>query len=353
MGHQHRPAALGNVQAGQGHVGGGQAAAAGGEAGGGAAAGAASRTSSAGPAAAAGNRRAVLITGCSSGIGHEAAFRLHDAGFDVYATARRLESLADLAAAGITTLRLDVTDEESMAAAVGQVTAEHGGVAILVNNAGFELAGVVEEVPLSEVRRQFETNLFGLARLTQLVLPGMRESGDGRIINISSIFGRFAVPGGAYYAASKHAVTAFSDALRLELAAFGIRVVLIEPTAARTRLHSNTVWAGSGTHGSYREFRRDLAEWNARVYAGPPHNIAGRLSVSAEDVAAVITRAATSRRPRARYPVGILARGLFLLRRWLPGAAFDAFVRAQFPVPRPPASQARAHSGTGARQGPG
>jgi NAD(P)-dependent dehydrogenase (short-subunit alcohol dehydrogenase family) len=352
MGHRHRPADLGNVQAAQGRMGGRQSAAAVEEAGGAVAAGTASRASPAGLAAAAGNKRAALITGCSSGIGHEAALRLHDVGFDVYATARHLESLADLAAAGITTLRLDVTDEESMAAAVGQVTAEHGAVAILVNNAGFELAGVVEELPLSEVRRQFETNLFGLARLTQLVIPGMRESGGGRIINISSIFGRFAVPGVAYYAASKHAVAAFSDALRLELAAFGIRVVLIEPTAARTRLNANTVWAGNGASGPYRDFRRDLADWNARVYAGPPHNIAGRLSVSAANVAAAITRAATSRRPRARYPVGILARGLFLLRRWLPTAAFDAFVRAQFPVPRPVASQAQAHSGAGSRQQP-
>jgi NAD(P)-dependent dehydrogenase (short-subunit alcohol dehydrogenase family) len=353
MGHRHRPTDLGNVQTGQGRMGGRPAAAAGEAAGGAATAGTASRTSSAGPAGAAGKTGAVLITGCSSGIGHEAALRLHDVGFDVYATARRLESLADLAAAGISTLRLDVTDEESMAAAVGQVTAEHGAVAILVNNAGFELAGVVEELPLSEVRRQFETNLFGLARLTQLVIPGMRESGGGRIINISSIFGRFAVPGIAYYAASKHAVTAFSDALRLELAAFGIRVVLIEPTAARTRLNANTVWAGNGASGPYRDFRRDLDDWNARVYAGPPHNIAGRLSVSAADVAATITRAATSRRPRARYPVGILARGLFLLRRWLPTAAFDTFVRAQFPVPRPLTSQAQGHSGAGSRQQPG
>lgn len=293
-------------------------------------------TSPTGPAVAAHSGSAALITGCSSGIGHAAALHLHAAGFDVYATARRLESLPDLAAAGIKTLRLDVTDEESMVAVVGQITAEHGAVAILVNNAGFELAGVVEEVPLSEARREFETNLFGLARLTQLVIPGMRKSGGGRIINISSIFGRFAVPGGAYYAASKHAVTALTDALRLELAAFGVRVVLIEPTAVRTSLNANTVWAGRGDDGPYHDFRRDLADWNARVYAGPPHNIAGRLSVSAEDVAAAITRAAACRRPRARYPVGILARGLFLLRRWLPAAAFDAFIRAQFPVPFPP-----------------
>jgi NAD(P)-dependent dehydrogenase (short-subunit alcohol dehydrogenase family) len=277
---------------------------------------------------------AALVTGCSSGIGHATARRLHEAGFAVYATARRPESLAGLAAAGITTARLDVTDEESMAALTSQITAEHGAVGVLVNNAGFELAGPVEEVPLAEVRRQFDTNLFGLARLTQLAIPGMRQAGGGTIINLSSVFGRFAVPGNAYYAASKHAVAALTDALRLELASFGIRVVLVEPTAARTSLNTNTLWAAGSPGGPYAEFRQELAAWHARTYAGPPHNIAGRLAVTPDQVAAVITKAATSRHPRARYPVGILARGLFALRRWLPTAAFDAFVRTQFPAPR-------------------
>jgi NAD(P)-dependent dehydrogenase (short-subunit alcohol dehydrogenase family) len=279
--------------------------------------------------------QAVLVTGCSSGIGHATAVRLHTAGLDVYASSRRPEALADLAAAGIRTLRLDVTDEESMAAAVGKIAAQHGAVGVLVNNAGFELAGPAEEVPLAEARRQFDTNLFGMARLTQLVIPGMRQAGGGTIINLSSVFGRFAVPGNAYYAASKHAVAAFSDALRLELAAFGIRVVLIEPTAARTGLNANTTWAPSSPGSPYGEFRSQLADWHARTYAGPPYNTAGRLSVTAGDVAAVIARAATSRRPRARYPVGFLARALFALRRWLPTPIFDAFVRTQFPAPRP------------------
>src|SRR5712691_1997045 len=222
-----------------------------------------------------------------------------------------------------------------MVAAVGAIAASRGQVDVLVNCAGFELAGAVEEIPAADVRRQFDTNVFGLARLTQLVVPGMRAQRYGRIINISSVFGRFAVPGGAYYAASKHAVAAFSEALRRELAGFGVRVVLVEPTAARTRLNANTVWAGDGADGPYAGFRKELARWHARTYAGPPHNIAGRLAVSADDVARVITRAAISGRPRARYPVGVLARGLFLLRRWLPAAAFDAFVRRQFPFPEP------------------
>jgi NAD(P)-dependent dehydrogenase (short-subunit alcohol dehydrogenase family) len=279
--------------------------------------------------------RTALVTGCSSGIGRETALRLHRAGLVVYATARRPGTLTGLAEDGIQVLPLDVTDEASMISAVETIAARHGQVDVLVNCAGFELAGAVEEVPAAEVRCLFDTNVFGLARLTQLVVPGMRAQRYGRIINISSVFGRFAVPGGAYYAASKHAVAAFSEALRRELAGFGVRVVLVEPTAARTRLNANTVWAGDGGDGPYARFRQDLARWHAETYAGPPHNIAGRLAVSAADVARVITQAATSRRPRARYPVGVLAHGLFLLRRWLPPAAFDAFVRSQFPFPDP------------------
>lgn len=279
--------------------------------------------------------RTALVTGCSSGIGRQTALQLHRAGLVVYATARRPGTLAGLAENGIQVLALDVTDEASMVAAVDQIAASRGQVDVLVNCAGFELAGAVEETPAAEVRRLFDTNVFGLARLTQLVVPGMRAQRYGRIVNISSVFGRFAVPGGAYYAASKHAVAGFSEALRLELAGFGIRVVLVEPTAARTRLNASTVWAADGAGGPYAGFRQDLARWHAQTYAGPPHNIAGRLAVSADHVARVITRAVTSRRRRARYPVGVLARGLFLLRRWLPAAAFDAFVRAQFPFPHP------------------
>ena len=279
--------------------------------------------------------RTALITGCSSGIGRASALHLHRAGLAVYATARRPEALTELAEAGIGVLPLDVTDDDSMVAAVEAVEASRGQVDVLVNSAGFELAGAVEQLPPADVRRLFDTNVLGLARLTQLVVPGMRAQQFGRIISLSSVFGRFAVPGGAYYAASKHAVAAFSEALRQELAGFGIRVVLIEPTAARTQLNANTVWGSDVADGPYAGFYRDLGRWHARTYAGPPYNIAGRLAVSADDVARVITRAATSPRPRARYPVGVLARGLFLLRRWLPAPAFNAFVRSQFPYPRP------------------
>jgi NAD(P)-dependent dehydrogenase (short-subunit alcohol dehydrogenase family) len=277
--------------------------------------------------------RTALVTGCSSGIGRQAALHLHRAGLVVYGTARRPDTLAALAEAGIRVMRLDVTEEASMVAAVEAVAADHGQVDVLVNNAGFELAGAVEQIPAAQARRQFDTNFFGPARLAQLVVPGMRVQRYGRIINVSSIYGRFAVPGGAYYAASKHAMAGFSEALRRELAGFGVQVILVEPTAARTGLDANTIWAGDHADGPYAGFYDDLARWHARTYAGPPHNIAGRLAVSADDVARVIARAATGSRPRALYPVGTLARGLFLLRRWLPGPAFDAFVRNQWPYP--------------------
>jgi NAD(P)-dependent dehydrogenase (short-subunit alcohol dehydrogenase family) len=290
--------------------------------------------------------RTALVTGSSSGIGRAAVVRLHRAGFGVYATARRPDTLADLAGEGIHTLALDVTDDASMRSAVDRVSAERGQIDVLVNAAGFELVGAVEEIPPADVRRQFDTNVFGLARLTQLVLPGMRRQGYGRIINVSSIFGRFAMPGFAYYAATKHAVAAFSDALRLEVAAFGIRVVQVEPTAARTGLGTNAMWADKRPDGPYGQFHEALTRWHAETFAGPPHNLAGRLAVSADDVAKVITRAATARRPRTRYPVGTLAHGLFLLRRWLPTPVFDASVGRQFPAPSPDSRSSQAHEGS-------
>ncbi len=176
----------------------------------------------------------VLITGCSSGIGRAAAISLHAAGLTVYATARQVDALAGLARQGIHTLALDVTDEASTMEAVTAVEEAAGPVGVLVNNAGYGLYGPVEQLPMDEIRRQFETNFFGLVRLTQLVLPGMRRRGRGRILNVSSMGGRITLPGGAFYHASKYAVEALSDALRMEVAQFGIDVVLIEPGPVKT-----------------------------------------------------------------------------------------------------------------------
>ena len=163
--------------------------------------------------------RSVLITGCSTGIGRATALRLVAGGWTVYATARKPETLSELATAGCRIMALDVTDEASMEAAV---TAVERPLGALVNNAGYSLSGALETLPMEEVRRQFETNVFGLLRLTQLVLPQMREARNGRIVNLSSMGGRLTFPGGGAYHATKWAVEALSDVLRVEVAPFGI-----------------------------------------------------------------------------------------------------------------------------------
>ena len=277
--------------------------------------------------------RTVLVTGSSSGIGRATAGRFVGAGWTVYATARRPEALADLAAAGAATLPLDVLDEDSMRFAVDRVTAEQGGVDVLVNNAGYGLQAPVEEAPMDEVRRQFETNVFGLVRLTQLVLPGMRAAGSGCIVNLSSMGGRFTFPGGGFYHATKHAVESLSDALRLEVASFGVRVVVVEPGPVLTEFGTTALGTLAGSDsvasGPYADFRARLARAYADAYSGENRLLAS----SPERVAAVIVRAATARRPRPRYVVGPVARVLVTSRRVLPDRAFDALVRSSFPTP--------------------
>lgn len=286
--------------------------------------------------------RVTIVTGCSSGIGRATAVEMHRAGLTVYATSRQKEDLANLAGLGIHTMPLDVTDEASIAAAVERVEAEQGRIDVLVNNAGIRVIGSIEEASPETVRRQFETNVLGLVRLTQLVLPGMRAQGGGMIVNVSSIFGRLAPPGGGYPAATKHAVTAISDALRLEVAPFGIRVVLIEPSGTRTKLIKNALQRELTADGPYAQFNRDVVRWNVMATSGPPYNFAGRFAPGPEKAARVITRAVTSGKPHSRYAIGPVVPLLFMLKRLLPGAAFDRIIRSQFPVPRPAAAPGQA-----------
>ena len=278
--------------------------------------------------------RAALVTGCSSGIGAATARSLAAAGYRVYATARDAESLRGLE--DVVPLALDVTDEESMKSAVARIVEAHGYVDVLVNYAGYALAGAAEDAPIDQVRHQFEVNLFGLVRLTQLVLPGMRERSAGTIVNVSSIFGRLTVPGGAFYAASKHALEAYSEALRLEVAPFGVRVVMVEPGPVKTPFGAAAITALGEAAGApaYERFRTDLISWYRAVYEGPKKNIAGVFAVGPEAVAAAVKRAAGARRPHARYPVGFLARMLLMLRRYAPQPVYDNFVKFQFPVPK-------------------
>src|SRR3954469_13445999 len=205
---------------------------------------------------------AVLVTGCSSGIGRATAERLAARGYVVYATARRRESISDLEARGCRVLALDVTDETSMQAAVATVRDEHGAVGALVNNAGYSQSGAVEEVPMEEVRRQFETNVFGLVRMCQLVLPGMRAQAYGRIVNVSSMGANFTFPGGGFYHATKYAVEAISDALRFEVGGFGIGVVIVQPGIIRTGFAdaaTDAITASPPVEGPYAAFNAAVA----------------------------------------------------------------------------------------------
>src|SRR5213079_1598384 len=276
--------------------------------------------------------RAVLITGCSTGIGRATAEHLAARGWTVYATARRPEAIRELGSRGCRTLALDVCDEASMRAAVETIERAEGAVGVLVNNAGYGQEGAFEEVPMAEVRRQFETNVFGLVRLTQLVLPGMRRQGWGRVVNLSSMGGRLTLPGGAFYHATKYAVEALSDALRFEVRGFGVNVIVVEPGPIRTRFGDTAIASiGSGTRDDspYAAFNALLARRIREAYEGPM----GRFAAEPDAVARVIEKAINARRPRSRYPVTVAARVLMALRRWLPDRGFDAFLRTQFGAP--------------------
>ena len=230
----------------------------------------------------------VLITGCSTGIGRATAERFQADGWTVYATARRKETLADLEAAGCHALALDVNDEESMTSAVKEVEAREGAVGVLVNNAGFSLTGPVEEVALDEVRRQFDTNVFGLVRMCQLVLPGMRDAGYGRIINLSSMGGKLTFPGMGYYHGTKYAVEAISDALRYEVRPFGVKVVLVEPGLIKTAFGDTAtghVSAISAADSPYAAFNDAVADRIAGSYEGAM----GRMAVGPEVVCLLYT----------------------------------------------------------------
>ena len=277
--------------------------------------------------------RAVLITGCSSGIGAATAAHLAGKGWTVYATARRVETLADLEAKGCRTLALDVTDEASRRAAVEAVEAAEGAVGVLVNNAGYSQSGAVESVPDERVRAQFDTNVFGLLGMCRAVLPKMREAGWGKIVNVSSMGGRFTFPGGGIYHASKHAVEALSDALRFEVKGFGVDVIIIEPGIIRTNFGGTAareIDAGTRDPGPYGEFNQAVATSTQGVYEEGPLS---RLGGPPEAVARKIEAAITARRPRARYTVTPSARVLITGRSLLGARGWDAMLRGQFPSP--------------------
>lgn len=268
--------------------------------------------------------KVALVTGGSSGIGAETAAALNAAGFTVYAAARRTAHMAALNASGIKTISLDITDDASVTAAVDHIIDAEGRIDALINNAGYGSYGALEDTPLSEAQAQFDVNVFGLARLSQLVLPHMRAQGNGTIVNVSSMGGRLATPLGCWYHASKYAVEGLSDALRLEAEPLGIHVVLVEPGSIQTdwgAIAADKLVATSGS-GPYERQAHAVAD-RLRASSQP----GARLTSPPTVIAKAITRACTARRPKTRYVVGAGARPLIALSRLLPDRTFDKLMR--------------------------
>jgi NAD(P)-dependent dehydrogenase (short-subunit alcohol dehydrogenase family) len=264
-----------------------------------------------------------IVTGASSGIGAVTSRLLHERGYRVYAVSRRRDRMAPLAALGVETVRADLTDDADLVALVSRVIAETRRIDVLVNNAGYGSFGALEDVPLAEARRQFEVNVFGAARLCQLVLPHMRSQGSGRIVNVSSIGARMYQPLGAWYHSTKYALEGLSDCLRVEVRPLGVDVVVIEPGGIDTevaKLAGEQLLGVSGD-GAYAAYARRYADTLTSEAKGisPP-------SV----VARAIVRAATARRPRTRYAVGRGARAIVVARWLLPDRAYDRLLVGLF-----------------------
>ena len=269
-----------------------------------------------------GESKVILITGASSGIGFDTAQALAKQGHRVYAAARRLELMEPLKAYGIEVVRLDVTDEESMKRCVDTVIQAEGRIDVLVNNAGYGYFGTIETVSMEEARRQLEVNVFGLARLTQLVLPQMRKQGRGRIINTSSIAGKMVIYMGGWYNVTKYAVEALSDALRMEVKPFGIDVVKIEPGAIKTdwgpiaAKHMRESSAGTDYESAGTRFA-DNMDWFYHT------NMLSKPSV----IAKAICRAVNSRHPKTRYCRGRFSFVGLTAHALLPTRLFDKIMR--------------------------
>lgn len=267
-------------------------------------------------------RKVVLITGASSGIGFDAARALARQGHSVYAAARRVALMEPLKEDGAHVVRMDVTDEESMKEVLDLVLREEGRLDVLVNNAGFGYFGAIENVPMEEARRQLEVNVFGLARLTQLVLPVMRQQGSGRIINTSSIAGKMVIFFGGWYNVTKYAVEAFSDALRMEVKPFGIDVVKIQPGSIKTDWG---VIAAEHLRESSKDtaYQEDGQRWAESIDWFYHTNMLSKPSV----ITKAICRAVNSRHPKVSYCCGRFAWSGRLAHALLPARWWDAIMR--------------------------
>jgi len=267
-------------------------------------------------------KKVILLTGASSGIGYQTAESLAKEGHIVYGAARRIEKMEDLKQFGVKSIYLDITDENSIKNVVDTIIGNEGRIDVLINNAGYGSFGAVEDVEINEARRQFEVNLFGLARLVQLVLPHMRKQKEGRIINVSSMGGRLTTYFGAWYHATKYALEAFSDALRMEVSDFGIDVSLIEPGGIKTDwgIIASDKLEKSAKGGAYEKEAMKTAKGMKKQYSG---NLLSNPIV----ITKAISKAVNSNRPKARYLIGFMAKPLVFLHTILPAKVFDKIMK--------------------------
>lgn len=269
-------------------------------------------------------KKVALVTGASSGMGESTAVLLSKMGYKVYGAARRTSQMKALEKEGISIVSLDLTADESIVKCVDTILKKEGRIDILINNAGYGSYGAVEDVPIEEARRQFEVNIFGLARLTQLVLPSMREHKYGRIVNISSIGGKIYTPFGAWYHATKHALEGWSDCLRIETKPFGIDVVIVEPGGIKTPwgiIAADHLKETSG-NGAYAEKAKKTANNMAQMYT------TGKNLSEPELLAREIVKAATVKHPKTRYAKGYFAKPVLSMRKWFSDRLFDKMIQS-------------------------
>ncbi len=265
--------------------------------------------------------KVILITGASSGMGYQTARILAEQGHRVYGAARRVEKIEELAPYGVQALRLDITNEQSVTQVVQELIEREGRIDVLINNAGYGYFGAIEDVPISDAKHQFEVNIFGLARITQEVLPYMRAQKSGRIVNLASVAGHVTLAFGAWYNATKYALEAFSDALRMEVKPFGIDVVIIEPGAIRTDWgiiaadHLQEVSKG----GAYEQDGSRVAEGLRRIYLS-------KIPTNPAVISRKIAKAAVCRCPRTRYRTGRGAKLMVFFHQILPTRLWDYLV---------------------------
>ena len=270
--------------------------------------------------------KVALVTGASSGLGKQFAKALIKEGMVVYTAARRIEHMVDLQDLGAIPLKMDITDDAQIKALVSRIEKDHGGVDVLINNAGFGMYGAMEDTSIDDARYQFEVNVFGLARLTQLLIPSMRSKKKGTIINISSMGGKVYFPLGSWYHATKHALEGWSDCLRIELAQFGIKVVIIEPGAIKTEF--SALMSGPMLERSGKSAYGKLANKLAETIESSAKNTSA--STDPQVITRLILKAVRAKNPKTRYVAGLYAKPMMFIRKWFGDRAYDKMLFAMY-----------------------